>query len=446
MVFVRSQIVQRTQSPFDFGLPQEQQGEATGSGFVIDRAGTILTNAHVVNGATKVTVQFQNKQSVDAKVLGKDESTDLALLQVDPRGPQAHAADPRLVEGRAGRRSGHRHRQSLRPRAHPHHRRHLRRPAHDPGAQQLRDRRRAADRRADQPGQLRRPAHRRDRQGDRDQLPDRDRRQRGSQGSVGIGFAVPIDTAKQIIPDLKQSGRVDRGYLGIGSTTVDKTLKDLNLPVRPRRAGAVGHARAARPPRRASAPATSARRSTTTRSSSAATSSSRSPARTIRTSNDLQAAVADRKSGDKVKVTLWRGEQGQDRRGHARRAPEHGDQPALTTMRGVSTDAPRIKLCGITSRDDALLAVDAGAWAVGCILWPGSPRACDPAEAARIAAARAPARPRLRGVRQRAARPRRRDGRRHRADDGAAARRRGAGLLLGGRAAHRGQGDQGGCR
>jgi phosphoribosylanthranilate isomerase len=49
--------------------------------------------------------------------------------------------------------------------------------------------------------------------------------------------------------------------------------------------------------------------------------------------------------------------------------------------------APRIKLCGITSLDDAHLAVDAGAWAVGCILWPRSPRACDPAEAARIAAA-----------------------------------------------------------
>ena len=86
MVFVRSQIVQRTQSPFDFGLPQEQRGEATGSGFVIDKTGTILTNAHVVNGATKVTVQFEDKQSVEAKVLGKDESTDLALLQVDPEG------------------------------------------------------------------------------------------------------------------------------------------------------------------------------------------------------------------------------------------------------------------------------------------------------------------------------------------------------------------------
>jgi phosphoribosylanthranilate isomerase len=53
----------------------------------------------------------------------------------------------------------------------------------------------------------------------------------------------------------------------------------------------------------------------------------------------------------------------------------------------MSTDVPRIKICGITTRDDALLAVEAGAWAVGCILWPGSPRACDPAEAARIATA-----------------------------------------------------------
>jgi phosphoribosylanthranilate isomerase len=52
----------------------------------------------------------------------------------------------------------------------------------------------------------------------------------------------------------------------------------------------------------------------------------------------------------------------------------------------VATGAPRIKICGITSLDDARMAVDAGAWAVGCILWPQSPRACDPAEAAGIAA------------------------------------------------------------
>ena len=54
---------------------------------------------------------------------------------------------------------------------------------------------------------------------------------------------------------------------------------------------------------------------------------------------------------------------------------------------GSMGSAPRIKLCGITSLDDARLAVDAGAWAIGCILWPQSPRACDPAEAARIVTA-----------------------------------------------------------
>jgi phosphoribosylanthranilate isomerase len=48
---------------------------------------------------------------------------------------------------------------------------------------------------------------------------------------------------------------------------------------------------------------------------------------------------------------------------------------------------PRIKFCGITGLDDARLAVEAGAWALGTILWPGSQRRCDPAEAGRIAAA-----------------------------------------------------------
>jgi phosphoribosylanthranilate isomerase len=47
--------------------------------------------------------------------------------------------------------------------------------------------------------------------------------------------------------------------------------------------------------------------------------------------------------------------------------------------------APRIKFCGITRLEDARKAVDAGAWALGVILWPASPRACDPVDAARIA-------------------------------------------------------------
>src|SRR5436305_9933565 len=52
VVYVRANIVAQTQSPFDL-FPQTQQGEATGSGFVIDKNGTILTNAHVIQGAQK---------------------------------------------------------------------------------------------------------------------------------------------------------------------------------------------------------------------------------------------------------------------------------------------------------------------------------------------------------------------------------------------------------
>ena len=93
MVFVRAEVVQRTQSPFDLG-PSEQRGEATGSGFVIDEDGDILTNAHVVEGAVKVTVQFSDYKAVTARIVGKDPSTDLALLQGRSRraGPQAARA------------------------------------------------------------------------------------------------------------------------------------------------------------------------------------------------------------------------------------------------------------------------------------------------------------------------------------------------------------------
>jgi phosphoribosylanthranilate isomerase len=53
---------------------------------------------------------------------------------------------------------------------------------------------------------------------------------------------------------------------------------------------------------------------------------------------------------------------------------------------GVEAHAPKIKFCGITDPVDAAAAVSAGAWAIGMILWPDSPRACDPAVAAEIAA------------------------------------------------------------
>src|SRR5208283_3122311 len=61
-------------------VPQEGQG----SGFVLDRAGHVLTNFHVVAGANRgVRVMLSNKNSYDARVVGTDKAHDLALLQID---------------------------------------------------------------------------------------------------------------------------------------------------------------------------------------------------------------------------------------------------------------------------------------------------------------------------------------------------------------------------
>jgi putative serine protease PepD len=63
---------------------REGGASASGTGFVIDSNGTIVTNAHVVAGATQVQVRFDdNGAGVDADVLGSDESSDVAVLRVD---------------------------------------------------------------------------------------------------------------------------------------------------------------------------------------------------------------------------------------------------------------------------------------------------------------------------------------------------------------------------
>jgi S1-C subfamily serine protease len=66
-------------SPF----PQTQQAKALGSGFVIDKAGHIVTNYHVVEGARSVDVSFSNNESLKARIVGSDPSTDIAVLKVD---------------------------------------------------------------------------------------------------------------------------------------------------------------------------------------------------------------------------------------------------------------------------------------------------------------------------------------------------------------------------
>jgi putative serine protease PepD len=67
------------ETPFGGRAP----GEATGSGFVIDEDGHVVTNQHVVEGAESVRVEFADGTEVDAEVVGTDPSTDIAVLDVD---------------------------------------------------------------------------------------------------------------------------------------------------------------------------------------------------------------------------------------------------------------------------------------------------------------------------------------------------------------------------
>jgi Do/DeqQ family serine protease len=66
---------------FPFKVPEEEKG--TGSGIIISKDGYIITNNHVVENATKVTVRLFDKRTFDAKVVGTDPLTDLAVVKID---------------------------------------------------------------------------------------------------------------------------------------------------------------------------------------------------------------------------------------------------------------------------------------------------------------------------------------------------------------------------
>lgn len=229
VVFVRADVVQRSQSPFDL-FPTERRGQSTGSGFVIDDRGDILTNAHVIDGAVRVTVQFADDRSAVARVVGRDGSSDLALLKVDPDGLDLRplelgtaqglrVGDPTVAIGNpfgldrtltTGVVSA------------------LQRRITAPNGFTITDviQTDAALNPGNSGGPLLDAAGRVI--GINSQIASGGT----TEGNVGIGFAVPIDTAKRILPDLKRDGRVERAYLGLTSISIDRTLARLGLPAK----------------------------------------------------------------------------------------------------------------------------------------------------------------------------------------------------------------------
>jgi serine protease Do len=80
-------------------MPREQESQSLGSGFIISADGYILTNAHVVDRADKITVRLTDKREFKAKVVGADKRTDVALLKIDAAGlPMVALGNPELTK------------------------------------------------------------------------------------------------------------------------------------------------------------------------------------------------------------------------------------------------------------------------------------------------------------------------------------------------------------
>jgi S1-C subfamily serine protease len=227
VVFIQAEGVTSDQSLF--GTPQE--GTATGSGFVVDNDGTILTNAHVVEGADDVKVSFEEDgEPVDAKVRGVDADTDLAVLKVDPgevddltvlplgSSSELEVGDPVVAIGNpfglqrtvtTGIVSA------------------LQRQIDAPSGFSISN---VIQTDASiNPGNSGGPLL--DAQGRvigiNSQIATG-----GGQGSVGIGFAVPIDTAEKLLPKLRQGQEIERAYLGVQMSDLPSDqASELDLPV-----------------------------------------------------------------------------------------------------------------------------------------------------------------------------------------------------------------------
>jgi len=77
------------------GMPREFQNKSLGSGFIISNDGYVLTNAHVVDSADEILVKLTDKREFKAKVIGADKRTDVALIKIEANGlPTVRMGDP----------------------------------------------------------------------------------------------------------------------------------------------------------------------------------------------------------------------------------------------------------------------------------------------------------------------------------------------------------------
>jgi putative serine protease PepD len=206
-------------------------GPALGSGFVVDKAGHIVTNYHVIENAGQIRVSFSNQDTVVAELVGTDPSTDLAVLQVEA---SASALKPLPLGNSDKVRVG----DSVVAIGNPFG---LDRTA-TAGIVSALQRLITAPNQftIDHVIQTDAPINHGNSGGPllnmRGQVIGVNTQiETGgiSSGNVGIGFAVPANTVKDVVAQILQTGRVDHAYLGITGQPVNASLaRTYNLPAR----------------------------------------------------------------------------------------------------------------------------------------------------------------------------------------------------------------------
>ena len=221
-------VVQVTSSVVAQSFFGDERGRALGSGFVVDKEGHIVTNYHVVEGAEEVFVNFSSDDRLRARVVGVDPATDIALLKVDAHrralaptslgnSDALAVGDPVVAIGNpfglarsvtAGIVSA------------------LQRQIQSPSGFTI-DKVIQTDAAINQ-GNSGGPLLNAEGEviGVNTQIATA-----GSEGNVGIGFAVPVNTVKEVVGEIMEHGRADHAYIGITMNDITPAVARLaNLP------------------------------------------------------------------------------------------------------------------------------------------------------------------------------------------------------------------------
>jgi S1-C subfamily serine protease len=215
-----------------FGIPGTEVQQSLGSGFVIDKAGYIVTNYHVNGSAQSVQVSFSNSDSMRAEIVGRDPSTDIALLKVRASSralkPLTLGDSDRVQVGDQVAAIGNPfgYDRSISAGIVSALQRSLTSPDGSPIDRVIQ---------TDAPlnhGNSGGPLL--DAQGEvvgvSSAISTGDT---SSEGNVGIGFAIPINTVRDVVAQLKAHGRVDHPFLGVlGRPITPQLAKLFQLPVR----------------------------------------------------------------------------------------------------------------------------------------------------------------------------------------------------------------------